>query len=77
MDFGVNLVDMEDVAEGHVLALEKGLVGERYIFGNRNLTLREMLVMLAGYTGRGAPLLRLPLWLALGLAYLDEWKTSR
>ena len=77
VDFGMNLVDVEDVAEGHVLALEKGLVGERYILGNRNLTLREMLVMLAGFTGRSAPLLRLPLWLALGLAYLDEWKASK
>ena len=72
---GLNLIDVEDVAEGHVLALERGRVGERYLLGNRNLTLREVLSILADITGRKPPSMRLPLWLALGIAYLDEGKS--
>ncbi len=81
VDTGLNLVDVEDVAEGHVLALEKGRPGERYILGNRNMTLHDILSILAEITGQRAPGLRLPLWLALGLAYMDEagsrWITRR
>ncbi len=81
VDTGLNLIDVDDVAEGHVLALEKGQAGERYILGNRNVTLREILTMLAEIIGRRPPAVRLPLKLALGLAYLDEgiarWITHR
>jgi dihydroflavonol-4-reductase len=73
---GLNLVDVEDVAEGHVLALEKGRMGERYILGNRNMTLQEVLEMLAHITGRSAPRLRIPFWLATGAAYVDEWSSA-
>ena len=70
---GLNLVDVEDVAEGHVLALEKGRAGERYLLGNRNLTLKELLDTLAEITGHPPPYFRMPIWLALGAAYIDEF----
>ncbi|MDE3074012.1 MAG: hypothetical protein KGJ86_01165, partial [Chloroflexota bacterium] len=72
VDTGLNLVDVEDVAEGHVLALERGTPGERYILGNRNLTLQEMLQVLARQTGRRAPRLRLPLAAALAAGAVSE-----
>jgi dihydroflavonol-4-reductase len=68
VDTGLNLIDVEDVAEGHLLAMEKGRAGERYILGYRNLTLKEILEMLARISGRPAPRVRLPRPLALGLA---------
>ncbi len=69
---GMNLVDVADVAEGHILAMERGVPGQRYILGNRNLPLRQVFEMLAQITGRRAPRIRLPFWLALSAAYLDE-----
>ncbi len=60
IDTGLNLVDVRDVALGHVLAAEKGRVGERYILGNRNMTLREILEMMARITGKKAPTIQLP-----------------
>ncbi len=68
VDTGLNLVDVEDVAEGHLLAMEKGRLGERYILGNRNLTLREILGILSRVSGCPAPWLKLPRGVALGLA---------
>ena len=69
---GMNLVDVEDVAAGHILAMEKGTPGERYVLGNQNVTLKGILDMLQGLTGRPAPRWRTPLWLAIGAAYLDN-----
>ena len=69
---GLNLVDVEDVAKGHVLAMNKGRSGQRYILGNRNVTLKEMLDTLEDITGKKAPRLRIPLWLALGAGHLDH-----
>ena len=69
---GMNLVDVEDVADGHILAMEKGRPGERYVLGNKNVTLKEILYMLQELTGRPAPRWRIPLWLAIGAAYLDN-----
>ena len=60
MDTGLNLVDVRDVAQGHLLAAERGRVGEKYILGNRNLTLKEILETLARLTGLRAPSVRLP-----------------
>ena len=68
---GMNLVDVEDVAAGHILAMEKGRPGERYVLGNKNVTLKEILLMLQDLTGRPAPRWRTPLWLAIGAAYVD------
>jgi dihydroflavonol-4-reductase len=60
VDTGLNVVHVRDVAEGHWLAAERGRVGERYILGNRNMTLTEILAELAAITGRRPPRLRLP-----------------
>ncbi|MBI4187137.1 MAG: NAD-dependent epimerase/dehydratase family protein [Chloroflexi bacterium] len=74
---GLNVVDVEDVARGHILALERGRIGERYILGNRNLTLKEILAILEKITGIKASRLRIPVWLALGAAYADEFISGR
>jgi len=60
VDTGLNLVAVEDVAEGHWLAAERGQIGERYLLGGRNLTLRELLEQLAGLSGLPKPRVRLP-----------------
>jgi dihydroflavonol-4-reductase len=60
VDTGLNVVHVRDVAEGHLLAAERGVPGERYILGHENLTLREILGMLAELLGRRAPRVRLP-----------------
>ncbi|GAB4283240.1 MAG: NAD-dependent epimerase/dehydratase family protein [Deferrisomatales bacterium] len=72
VDTGLNLVHVDDVAAGHLLALERGRVGQRYVLGGENLTLKEILERLAPITGRRAPRLRLPHGLVLPLAYLSE-----
>jgi dihydroflavonol-4-reductase len=60
VDTGLNLVDVHDVAAGHLAAAEKGRAGERYILGNRDMTLKEILETLARLTGMPAPKVRLP-----------------
>lgn len=71
VDSGLNLIDVRDVAEGHLLAAERGRVGEKYILGHRNLTLKEILERLAGLTGLPAPKVRLPHWIPLTVAAVD------
>ncbi|MBI4308369.1 MAG: NAD-dependent epimerase/dehydratase family protein [Chloroflexi bacterium] len=73
LDTGLNLVDVEDVARGHLLAFEKGRPGERYILGNRNMALREVFQALATITGRPAPKRRVSWRLALAIAYMDSF----
>jgi dihydroflavonol-4-reductase len=77
VDTGLNVVDAEDVAEGHLLAFERGRVGERYILGSENLTLRAILAKLAILAGRPAPKVQIPYAVAYaagavstGLAYI-------
>jgi dihydroflavonol-4-reductase len=60
VDTGLNLVDVDDTAEGHLLAAEHGRVGERYILGCENLTLQQILERLANVCGARAPRLRIP-----------------
>ncbi len=72
LDTGLNLVDVRDVCRGHLLAMERGKPGERYILGNVNLTLKEILGLLADIIGRPAPKLQIPYRLALALAYANE-----
>ncbi|HTA70581.1 MAG TPA: hopanoid-associated sugar epimerase [Bryobacteraceae bacterium] len=60
VDTGLNVVDVEDTSEGHVLALERGRPGERYILGCENLTLEQILTRLAGISGGKAPSWRIP-----------------
>ncbi len=60
IDTGLNLVHVDDVAEGHLLALEKGANGQNYILGGHDVTLREMLATIAHLVGRKAPTVSLP-----------------
>ncbi len=60
VDTGLNFVAVEDVAKGHWLAAERGAIGARYILGNRNLTLKQLLDILSALSGRPAPRVRLP-----------------
>ncbi len=71
VDTGLNMVDIEDVAQGHLLAAKHGKIGEKYILGNENLTLRQILQLLAELSGRPAPRFKVPYALALGVAYAD------
>ncbi|HVC18837.1 MAG TPA: hopanoid-associated sugar epimerase [Vicinamibacterales bacterium] len=72
IDTGLNLVAVEDVAAGHLLAAERGRVGERYLLGARNMTLREILAALAQITGRRAPRVRLPYAVAFAAGCASE-----
>jgi len=66
VDTGFNIVGVEDVAEGHLLAVSHGQIGHRYLLGCRNITLKELLDILAAITGRTSPRLRLPYAVAYG-----------
>jgi dihydroflavonol-4-reductase len=77
VDTGLNVVDVRDVAAGHILAYERGATGERYILGNENLTLRELLRRLAAITGRREPRVRLPYVVPLAYAALGEYVLAR
>ncbi len=70
---GMNLVDVADVVDGHILALEKGKSGERYILGNRNVSLKEIFDILSAQTGLPAPRIRVPYWLVVGAGYADRF----
>lgn len=76
LETGLNLVHVRDVAQGHLLAEEKGRMGEKYILGNQNLSLSQIFQELSEITAIPAPRVRLPFWPTLALAYLDEfWAT--
>ena len=70
---GLNLIDVRDVAAGHLLAWERGKVGERYILGHQNLSLCQILEQLADLTGLSAPQATVPLWLPLSVAWVEEF----
>jgi dihydroflavonol-4-reductase len=71
VDTGLNIIDVDNVAAGHLLAAERGQVGERYILGGENLTLKQLLDLLAEVSGQPPARLRIPHWVALGWSYLD------
>ncbi|HEV2615012.1 MAG TPA: hopanoid-associated sugar epimerase [Candidatus Acidoferrales bacterium] len=71
VDTGLNFVAVEDVAEGHLLAAERGKIGQRYLLGGRNMTLKELLDVLARITGLAAPSRRIPHSVALIAACAD------
>jgi dihydroflavonol-4-reductase len=73
VDTGLNLVHVDDVAAGHLLAAECGRVGEKYILGGRDMTLREILAALSEVTGRPAPRWEMPLGVALAAGHLSQW----
>jgi dihydroflavonol-4-reductase len=60
VDTGLNLVHVDDVAAGHIAALERGRIGERYILGGQDVTLRQMLAEIAALAGRKPPTINLP-----------------
>ncbi|HEX2789182.1 MAG TPA: hopanoid-associated sugar epimerase [Steroidobacteraceae bacterium] len=72
VDTGLNIVHVDDVAAGHLLAYQHGRIGERYILGGTDLSLQRILAMIALASGRRAPRLRLPLTLLLPVAYAAE-----
>jgi dihydroflavonol-4-reductase len=77
VETGLNLVDATECARGHILALEKGKRGERYILGGENLTLKQILDRLAAITGLKSPIVKLPYVFALATGVVDEMVTGR
>jgi dihydroflavonol-4-reductase len=73
LDAELNLIDVRDVAEGMVLAMERGQPGRRYLLGNENLSIREVFSQLARLTGLPPPHRRVPYAVALAAAYVSEW----
>ncbi len=71
VDTGLNFVAVEDAARGHLLAAERGGIGERYLLGGKNMTLKELLEALGRITGLAAPTRRIPHSVALIAAYAD------
>jgi dihydroflavonol-4-reductase len=72
VDTGLNIVHVDDVAAGHLLAYERGQAGERYILGGDDMSLKEILALIATLVGRKPPSVRLPYALVLPMAYLAE-----
>jgi len=72
LDTGLNLIDVEDCAKGHVLAARHGRIGEKYILGNQNLTLRDIFSLLEEISGLPAPRVKLPYTPILLAAYANE-----
>ena len=72
VDTGLNLIDVKDVAWGHLLALEKGKTGDRYILGNQNLTFKQLLGKLEQITGLPAPKYTIPYLIPYSVAWLEE-----
>ena len=72
VDSGLNVVHVDDVAEGHFLALERGKEGEKYILGGENLSLLEILTIIAELSGQNPPTTQLPHELILPIAYIAE-----
>jgi dihydroflavonol-4-reductase len=72
VDTGLNIVHVDDVAAGHLLAFHRGRLGERYILGGQDMTLREILFEIARLTGRKPPRVRLPMAVVLPIAYVAD-----
>jgi dihydroflavonol-4-reductase len=73
VETGLNIVHVDDVATGHLAAMERGKIGERYILGGENLTLCDLLTEIARITGRAPPRVKLPAGPLMPLAYANEW----
>ena len=76
VDTGLNLVDVKDCANGHLLAMDKAVAGERYILGGENLTLKQILNKLAALTGLPSPTIRLPYAVAYATGVVDTLVTG-
>jgi dihydroflavonol-4-reductase len=77
VDTGLNLVDVEEVARMHVVALDRGTPGERYILGGENLTLKQILDRMSAITGLPSPTMKVPHTVAMAFAFFDEIITGR
>jgi dihydroflavonol-4-reductase len=77
VDTGLNLVDVGEVARMHVVALERGTPGERYILGGENLTLKQILDRMSAITGLPSPTMKVPHAVAMGFAFFDETITGK
>ena len=73
VDTGLNIVHVDDVAAGHLLAFHRGRNGERYILGGQDMTLREILIEIARLVGRKPPSVRLPVAAVLPIAHAAEF----
>jgi dihydroflavonol-4-reductase len=73
LDAELNVIDVRDVAEGMVRAMERGWPGQRYLLGYQNMSIRSLFNLLAGLTGLPQPTRRVPYALALAAAYVSEW----
>ncbi|MBC8166358.1 MAG: NAD-dependent epimerase/dehydratase family protein, partial [Bryobacteraceae bacterium] len=71
VDTGLNVVNVRDTAEGHLLACERGRPGERYILGSENLTLAQILAKLSAISGRKAPAVKIPYALAYAVGVVS------
>lgn len=76
VDTGLNLVDVKEVARGHLLAMERAVPGQRYILGGENLTLKQILDKLSALTGLPSPTMKVPHAVALGFAAFDQFFTG-
>lgn len=72
IDGGVNIIDVEDVAHGHILAANRGRIGERYLLGNTNITVHDYLKLIANIAGVRPPTIKLPYRAALALGHIFE-----
>lgn len=72
VDTGLNIVHVDDVAAGHLLAHDKGQVGERYVLGGEDMTLEQILIRIAAITGGRAPKIKLPVGAILPIAHAAE-----
>ena len=72
VESGLNLVHVDDVADGHIAAMARGRIGERYVLGGQDVSLREMLAVVAGLVGRKAPTVRIPTAPLFPLAWVNE-----
>ena len=75
VDTGLNIVHVDDVAAGHLLAFDKGVIGERYVLGGENMALKDILADIAEIAGRKPPAVCLPHNLIIPIAHLAEWWT--
>jgi dihydroflavonol-4-reductase len=77
VDTGLNLVDVDEIARMHVVALDRGTPGERYILGGENLTLKQILDRMSAITGLPSPTMKVPHAVAMAFAFFDETLTGK
>ncbi len=76
VDGGTNIVDVEDVARGHILAAQKGRIGERYVLGNENLSLKDFFGLIGEVSGVQPPRFKIPYSAAIAMAYMYKFGSN-